>query len=221
MIAKLKGVLDSVEEGRVVVDVGGVGYSVNLSEGDLRSLPLPGATVSLEIHTHVREDLLELFGFLKHLDRQLFIFLLEASGVGPKLALAVLSNLEGESLLRALRMGDLARLTGVPGIGKKKAERIVLELRDKVEKRFAAQIAAAPKRGSQGEMHQQRGAGGPSRATDLLDALLGLGFRDTDARRVIEQVTGREGEPLALEKDIRDCLRLLSQSGARAISGSA
>ena len=220
MIAKLTGILESVEEGQVVVDVGGVGYAANLSEADLRALPLPGSPISLEVHTHVREDALELFGFLTRLDRELFAFLLEASGVGPKLALAVLSNLEGEVLLRALRTGDLARLTGVPGIGKKKAERIVLELRDKVEKRFAAQIAANPSRSTQGNLLNQRGAG-PGRAADLLDALLGLGFREPDSRRVIDQVMGREGEPLPLEKEIRDCLRLLSQSGARSLSANA
>ena len=220
MIAKLKGILDSVEESRVVVDVGGVGYAANLSEADLRALPLPGSPISLEVHTHVREDALELFGFLKRLDRELFIFLLEASGVGPKLALAVLSNLEGEVLLRALRTGDLGRLTGVPGIGKKKAERIVLERRDKVEKRFAAQIASAPNRGAQGNLLPSRGAG-PGRAADLIEALLGLGFREADARRAIDQVMSLEGEPVALEKEIRDCLRLLSQSGARSLSANA
>src|SRR3989344_5389622 len=218
MIAKLKGILDSIEKGAVVVDVNGVCYSVHVSELDLRKFPKIGDPIVLETHTHVREDALELFGFLSRLDRELFSFLMEANGVGPKLALGVLSNLDGETLLRAIRTSDIRLLTAIPGIGKKKAERLVLELGDKAEKRFAEYAASAKSHAwgvgavSGKNLHNWTEA--------LLSALVGLGYKEMDARRAIAHVANQKDGFADLEAGLRESLKFLSQS-SRTLSGNA
>src|SRR5579871_7009331 len=130
MIAHLRGRLISKHPNQAIVETGGVGYDVTISVPTFSDLPSLGAEVSLHIHTHVREDSIALFGFLRPAEKQLFERLISVSGIGPKLAITILSGMPADEMVGAIRGGDLARLTRIPGIGKKTAERMVLELRD-------------------------------------------------------------------------------------------
>jgi Holliday junction DNA helicase RuvA len=133
MIAHLKGTILEKHPNQVVVDVGGVGYDVTIPVSAYSSLPEKGSVVQLFIHTHVREDLLALYGFISARDKALFEKLITVSGIGPKLAITALSGLSSEDLATAIRSGSLEQLVRIPGVGKKTAERMVLELRDKLD----------------------------------------------------------------------------------------
>jgi Holliday junction DNA helicase RuvA len=143
VIARLAGVLLERSPTRVVIDVGGVGYEALIPLSTFARLPDEGKTVALRIHTHVREDALQLFGFATELERAAFVLLLHASRVGPKLAQTVLSGIEASALVRAIERGDVATLRSVPGVGAKLAERIIVELRDRV-----AELADASRDGA-------------------------------------------------------------------------
>lgn len=193
MIARLRGTLVEKNPSRLIVDVGGVGYDVLVPLSTFYVLGDPGVPVSLRIHTHVREEALALYGFATVLEQELFERLISISGVGPKLALAVLSGIEPAELVRAIRLQDVARLTAIPGIGKKTAERIGLELKDRLPAALQppGQIEAEP-------------AGDHLRA-DLLSALLNLGYQRTAAEREIEK-TVKAGD-VGFEQALRDVLR--------------
>lgn len=133
MIALLRGTLVEKHPNQAIVDASGVGYDVTISVSTFTSLPDPGARVELRIHTHVREDAISLFGFLSAQEKQLFEKLITVSGIGPKLAITALSGLAAPSLIAAIRNGAVDQLVRIPGVGKKTAERIVLELRDKMD----------------------------------------------------------------------------------------
>ena len=133
MIAHLRGKLAQKDSARVIVDVHGVGYEVFIPLTTFTALPEPGSDVSIDIHTHVREDVIALYGFSSRRERVIFEKLMTISGIGPKLAVTILSGGSVEDLTGAIRRGDLARLTAIPGVGKKTAERIVLELKDKLQ----------------------------------------------------------------------------------------
>lgn len=133
MIALLRGTLVEKHPNQAIVDAGGVGYDVTISVSTFTALPDPGARVELRIHTHVREDAISLFGFLSAQEKQLFEKLITVSGIGPKLAITALSGLAAGSLIAAIRSGAVDQLVRIPGVGKKTAERIVLELRDKMD----------------------------------------------------------------------------------------
>jgi len=133
MIARLRGKLLEKEPARVVVDVNGVGYEVFIPLTTFTSMPDAGAEVSVDIHTHVREDIIALYGFSSRQERRVFERLISISGIGPRLAITILSGGSVEGLVVAIRRGDLARLTAIPGVGKKTAERIVVELKDKLQ----------------------------------------------------------------------------------------
>src|SRR3954454_4208949 len=133
MIASLRGALLEKRPNQIIVDVQGVGYDVAIPVSTYSALPDNGKEVTLRIHTHVREDAIALFGFVSGEEKMLFEKLIGVSGIGPKLAITVLSGLAATDLTNAIRSGDVQRLTRIPGIGKKTAERMVLELRDKVE----------------------------------------------------------------------------------------
>ena len=144
MIAHLRGKLISKQPNQAIVEAAGVGYDVNITIPTFSDLPAVGAEVALFIHTHVREDALALFGFLRAQEKQLFEKLISVSGIGPKLAITILSGMQAEAMVAAIKGNNIALLTRIPGIGKKTAERMVLELRDKVEGfGVAAQAAAA------------------------------------------------------------------------------
>jgi Holliday junction DNA helicase RuvA len=184
VIAHLRGRIFEKHPNRLVVDVNGVGYEVFVPLSTFYGLGEPGADLSLRIHTHVREDALTLYGFATLLEQELFERLISVSGIGPKVALAVLSGIEPQELLRAIERADLARLTAIPGVGKKTSERIVLELKDRLP-RAQAVVAAL------GETASET----PVVRDDVLSALVNLGYH----------------RPLA-EKAVDAAIRLLGQS---------
>jgi Holliday junction DNA helicase RuvA len=176
MIAHLRGRLFSKQPGQAIVEAGGVGYDVTISVPTFTSLPKEGGEVALYIHTHVREDTLALYGFLDRNEKRLFERLITVSGVGPKLAITILSGLNPERTVEAIRAQDHATLTRIPGVGKKLAERLVVELKEKLED-LAAAPAARPL--------------APA-AEDVLSALVNLGYQRPAAQKAIEA---------AIEKD--------------------
>jgi Holliday junction DNA helicase RuvA len=176
MIAHLRGRLLEKHPNRVTIDVQGVGYDAHVPLSTFYGLPEAGGELSLRIHTHVREDALVLYGFATLLELQLFERLISISGIGPKLALAVLSGIEPNELVTAIKQSDIARLTGIPGIGKKTAERIGLELKDKLAA-FVPADMSAPALGV---------PGGESMRTDVLSALINLGYHRPLAERAAD-----------------------------------
>jgi Holliday junction DNA helicase RuvA len=194
LIARLEGVLLEKSPEGVVLDVHGVGYDVRVPLSTFFELPDEGKTVRLRIHTHVREDAFSLYGFLSELERALFRLLLGTSGVGPKLALSILSGLPVPKLVAALRHGDLAALTGIPGVGKKTAERIALELR---EKTLALQVEATPER-----------APAPDVAASAESALANLGYARPHAERAVRRALEALPEGASLEALIKEALRV-------------
>ncbi|MCA1560701.1 MAG: Holliday junction branch migration protein RuvA [Acidobacteria bacterium] len=203
MIALLAGTLLEKGPSRLIVDVGGVGYDVQVPLSTFYVLGEPGAAVSLRVHTHVREDVIALYGFATTLEQSLFERLISISGVGPRLALAVLSGIEPVELIRAIRTQDTARLTAIPGIGKKTAERIGLELKDRLPPALQGigQTAA--------EAPAEDG-----RRADLLSALLNLGYPRPAAETAVDRVI--ESAPDApFEQALRDALRAMIQGGRR------
>src|ERR1700733_3067908 len=161
MIAHLRGRLFSKQPGQAIVEAGGVGYDVVISIPTFTALPAEGAEVSLYIHTQVREDILALYGFLDRNEKRLFERLITVTGVGPKLAVTILSGLNPERTVAAIRAQDHATLTHIPGVGKKLAERLVVELKEKLEDLAVATPARQPS--------------GPA-ADDVLSALVTLGY---------------------------------------------
>jgi Holliday junction DNA helicase RuvA len=178
MIAHLRGRLIARHPNQAIVEACGVGYDVNISVATFSELPATGADVALFIHTHVREDALMLYGFLREQDKQLFEKLISVSGIGPRLAITILSGMQADAAVAAIRGNNLAALTRVPGIGKKTAERMVLELRDKLE---AFGVTAASAVVSPVE-------------EDVLSALVNLGFNRGDAERVLARLGARPEE---------------------------
>ena len=176
MIAALRGRLLEKSPNRIVVDVQGVGYEVLVPLSTFYDLGEEGTDVQLRVHTHVREDALQLFGFLTELERQMFGRLITVSGVGPKLAVAVLSGLETRELVTAVQRADVARLTTIPGVGKKTAERIVLELKDRLMALAVPVTEAQAPAASPGERMR----------VDLLSALQNLGYHRPQAEKAVD-----------------------------------
>lgn len=183
---------------RLVIDVHGVGYEVLAPLSTIYTLGEPGATVSLRIHTHVREDVLQLFGFATALEQLLFERLIAVSGVGPKLALAILSGVEPSDLVRAIRGNDLGRLTAIPGVGRKTAERLVVELRDRLGQDL-------------GESHAAPVTAGAAVRDDLLSALANLGYQRAAAEKAVDRVVGRSTEIAGFEPALREVLKELAR----------
>jgi Holliday junction DNA helicase RuvA len=196
VIAHLHGRILEKQPTRVVVDVGGVGYDVAVPLSTFYGLGEPGADVALRVHTHVREDALALYGFATALELDLFDRLISISGIGPKLALAVLSGIEPLDLIGAIERGDLARLTAIPGVGKKTSERIVLELRDRLPR---AQAAAASS------------GGAPALRDDLLSALMNLGYHRPLAEKAVDSALKTVGREAGFEQTLKQALRELAK----------
>jgi Holliday junction DNA helicase RuvA len=196
VIAQLRGRLVRKEPQEAVVDVGGVGYRVTIPLSTFYRIGEPGAEVTLLTHTHVREDALALFGFLTAAEQALFERLIDVSGVGPKLAVSILSGIEAPDLVLALRSGDVARLTRIPGVGKKTAERLILELKDKMQGLAAAEEPAPP---------------GPTATAkeDLVSALVHLGYSRPEAERGVERAL-KDDASGRFEDLLRRTLRILS-----------
>jgi Holliday junction DNA helicase RuvA len=199
MIAHLRGRLLQKHPNRVTIDVQGVGYEAHVPLSTFYGLPEAGGEVSLRIHTHVREDALMLYGFATMLELQLFERLISVSGIGPKLALAVLSGIEPNDLVTAIKQSDIARLTGIPGVGKKTAERMGLELKDKLSAFVAAETATSPLGGTVGE----------SMRTDVLSALINLGYHRPLAERAVDTAlrSGAATFELTLKQALRELAR--------------
>jgi len=197
MIASLRGSIRSKQPNRVIVEVQGVGYDVHVPLSTFYDLGDEGHEVSLRTYLHVREDVLQLYGFLTELERQVFERLIAISGIGPKLAIAVLSGMETRDLVGAVQRGDVASLTGIPGIGKKTAERIVLELKDRLAQLAAPVSAVAP---VVSPADRLRG--------DLLSALQNLGYHRQQAEKAIDAAVTSDPD-ITFEHALRFALREL------------
>lgn len=198
MIAHLSGTLLEKHVQRLVVDVSGVGYEVLVPLSTLYAVGEPGGRVSLGIYTRVTDDAIQLYGFHTSLERTLFERLIGVNGVGPKLALAVLSGIEPAELVRAVRQADVARLTRTPGIGRKTAERLVLELKDRLPAALGAS-ADVP-----------RPAGGDDVRDDIMSALVNLGYQRHAIEKTVDTVIGRV-ESKVFEPLLREILRELAR----------
>ena len=207
MIATLTGRVLAKSADRAVVDVGGVGYEVFLATDAVARLPEKGREVFLHIHTNVREDAITLFGFLEEEEKELFLILRTVTGIGPKLALAMLSGMRVAEICQAILAGDLKRLTKLPGVGKKTAERICVELKEKV-----AHLSSGTLPFSVDGQDVIVVAG--SVVADALSALTNLGYPDPVARKALEAVKRQQGEEafaqIRIEILIREALRALA-----------
>jgi Holliday junction DNA helicase RuvA len=199
VIAQLRGRLLEKQPNRIVLDVNGVGYDVCVPLSTFYGLGDSGAEIVLRIHTHVREDALALYGFATTLEQELFERLINISGIGPKVALAVLSGIEPAELMRAIERGDVARLTGIPGIGKKTSERIVLELKDRLPR---AVVAAAPSGGAPAAPDSVR--------DDVLSALLNLGYHRPLAEKAVASAITAVPDG-GFERTLKQALRELAK----------
>lgn len=205
MIAHLSGTLLAKHATSVIVDVGGVGYEVTIPVTTFYDLEEAGGQVSLRVYTHVREDALQLYGFKTGRERELFTLLISVSGIGPKSAIAMLSGMSADEIIAAIRTNNIARLTSIPGVGKKTAERLGIELRDKMaalsspalEEQLAAQPAGAP-------------VGEDALREDALSALINLGYQRAAAEKAVTQAM-QEGGDLSVELILRRSLRTLSK----------
>lgn len=201
MIAALTGRLACKSPSQITLDVQGVGYEVFIPLSTFYSLPDINESASLRIHTHLREDAIQLFGFLTTTEKDAFILLTGISGIGPKLALSVLSTLSVTDLVSAIQAGDMEKLATVPGIGKKSAGRIVLELKDKVDRLHAMPAAVATVTGDPfSRLHD-----------DALSALVNLGYRAQEAKDIIKRITQAQSSPMPLKDLIRETLKELAR----------
>jgi Holliday junction DNA helicase RuvA len=195
VIAYLSGVLLEKHLQRLIVDVNGVGYDVLVPLSTMYVIGDAGSRATLRIYTHVREDALQLFGFATPLEQALFERLISVSGIGPKLALAVLSGIEPAELSRAIRSSDIARLMRIPGVGKKTAERLVVELKDRLPKADTVEPEPA-------------GGAGDDVRDDLLSALENLGYPGSSVEKTVDKVL-RSAEDRTFEPLLRATLKLL------------
>jgi Holliday junction DNA helicase RuvA len=199
LIAHLRGRILEKHPNRIIVEVNGVGYDVSVPLSTFYGLGEPGGEIALRIHTHVREDALALYGFASLLEQELFERLIGVSGIGPKLALAVLSGIEPLELVQAIERGDLARLTAIPGVGKKTSERLVLELKDRLPRVRPAAVAVG------GEPHA------PALRDDLLSALTNLGYHRPLAEKAVESALRAAGPDAGFERTLKQALRELAK----------
>ncbi len=196
MIAHLRGKLLAKHPNQAIVEVGGVGYDITISVPTFSDLPDTGSEVALHIHTHVREDALALYGFLRSAEKELFEKLITVSGIGPKLAITILSGMQADEMASAIRGNDVARLTRIPGIGKKTAERMVLELRDKMP---AAGVTPTTAVTAMSPVEE-----------DVLSALMNLGYQRQPAEKVVANVS-KKVPGAAFEAMFREALAMLSK----------
>jgi Holliday junction DNA helicase RuvA len=196
MIAHLRGKLLTKHPNQAIVETGGVGYDVTITVPTFSDMPSLGEEVALHIHTHVREDQIALYGFLRSAEKTLFEKLITVSGIGPKLAITILSGMAADEMVGSIRGNDLARLTRIPGIGRKTAERMVLELRDKLPAPGATAETLVPvKTGVE---------------DDVLSALINLGYQRANAEKALTVVT-RGGSPESFESAFKAAMAVLSK----------
>jgi holliday junction DNA helicase RuvA len=206
MIAHLSGTLLAKQANTVILDVGGVGYEVTIPFSTFYDLEDTGTTIQLRIYTYVRQEALQLYGFKTARERELFLKLISVSGIGPKLGITMLSGMSADEIIASIRTNNLARLTSIPGVGRKTAERLVIELRDK--------IAALSSPALEEEFGAKTGAPAPSTADamrdDALSALLNLEYPKAAAEKAVAAAM-QEGGDLSVELILRRALRLLAK----------
>ena len=221
MIARLKGILEEKSKEQVVIDVQGVGYGLLVPDTVLQKMPDLGSEVSVYVYTHVREDQLSLFGFLSQLEKDVFLILLSANGVGPKVALSILSSLEAMQILEGVVQTNRAIFAGITGVGKKTVEKIFVEIREKAEKRLLLERGGDSGVGS--KRKSSTGAAMPMATTwthDLEQALVSLGYRDSDVKSVVREIYTRGSEIQNFDAGLKYALRVLS-SGPKNLRGNA
>ena len=196
MIASLKGVLSHKSIDRIIVDVHGIGCSVAVPLSTFYKLPDTGSQVHLVIHTHIAQDAVRLFGFMDYREKDIFQLLISVSGIGPRLAINILSGISPEDLSGAISDGDLGRLVGIPGVGKKTAERMIFELKDKIIKLVSSETSA----GTPDKLVRE----------EALSALINLGYKSNIAKDAIDKVVKEVGRKLTLEILLTESLKILS-----------
>jgi holliday junction DNA helicase RuvA len=197
VIAQISGTLAQKVPGELIVDVGGVGYQVFIPLNVFYGLPEIGARVTLYIHTHLREDALQLFGFQEATEKQVFLLLNSVAGIGPKLAINILSGIPAEELAQAIKEEDQLRLVSIPGVGKKLAERMIVELRDKFAT-FQPQVAETPLASNGSQLMQ-----------DAVSALVNLGYRKAEVEKSVRETV--QAGNTTLEEVIKEALRRISR----------
>jgi Holliday junction DNA helicase RuvA len=206
MIAHLSGTLLSKQATSVILEVAGVGYEVSIPLSTFYELEDPGSSVQLRIYTHVREDALQLYGFKTARERELFMRLISVSGIGPKLGITLLSGMSADEMIASIRTNNLAKLTLIPGVGRKTAERLVMELRDKVASLSSAELEE--------ELGIKSDATAPptedAMRADALSALLNLGYQRSAAEKAVTSAAGEAGD-VSVESILRLSLRKLAK----------
>ena len=197
MIAHLRGALLAKHPNQAIVETHGVGYDVTITVPTFSEMPPLGSEVALHVYTHVREDALSLYGFLRLAEKRLFEKLITVSGIGPKLAITILSGMPADEMIAAIRGGDVARLTRIPGIGKKTAERMVLELRDKLP---APAGAAEPEKPQTTPVEE-----------DVISALVNLGYQRAAAEKTLSTARSRDSGAKSFDSLFREALGSLSK----------
>lgn len=201
MIAMLAGKIAYKGISHIVVDVGGVGYRVFIPLATFYELPEAGETVTLHIHTSVKEDAIHLFGFYTQQERELFQLMISVSGIGPKIAMGILSGIPARELLEAISGGHVAKLIAIPGVGRKMAERLILELKEKILKKVAAdQIPVADVRETLNETMRE----------DVLSALVNLGYKQAAAKDALDKAVRDLGEHPAMDQLLKKALQHLA-----------
>lgn len=203
MIAHITGKLIQKQPNSVIVDVGGVGYELTVPLSTFYDLGDPGSDVSLRAYTHVREDALQLFGFRTEREKRLFLLLITVSGIGPKLAITALSGLSAEELIQAIRGENLAKLVAIPGVGKKTAERMLVELKDKVGALASPEMEEMLKAGA-------AASNGEAMRDDLISALVNLGYQKAGAEKAVLGVL-KETPGASFEMALKQSLRKLAK----------
>ncbi len=203
MIGRIKGILESKRPNTVLVDVQGIGYNVSIPLSTFYKLPGEGGEVCLQIHTHVREDTFELFGFLTATERSLFKSLISVSKIGPRLAINIMSGAETEKIAGAISEGDIILLNSIPGIGRKTAERLVYELKDKIAGVFAADEAKGEKKVKLKS----------SLSDDVVSALMNLGYSKGMAEKAVSKARSEGAESDCVESLLRESLKFLVRHG--------
>jgi len=205
MIAHLSGTLLSKQATTVIVDVSGVGYEVNIPLSTFYDLEDLGSTVQLRIYTHVREDAIQLFGFKTARERELFLKIISVTGIGPKLGITLLSGMSADEMIASIRTNNLARLTLIPGVGRKTAERLILELREKI-----ADLSSAQLEEELGAKPEATELTEDTVRADALSALLNLGYQRSGAEKAIDAALG-EGGDVTVESILRRSLKKLAR----------
>lgn len=201
MIGRLRGKLTRLKPGEVIIDAGGVGYLVKLSYNSFYQLPEDGEEAVLLIHTYVREDTLTLYGFSGMLEKELFLRLISVSGIGPRLAINILSGIPSGELVEAVNSASIDRLQAIPGIGRKTAERIAIEMRDKIKNLIV-----------EGASLQEAGAvfGTSPIQNDIVSALINLGYKRKDAENAFSTTSKEKGSDSDFQDLFKKCLNYLS-----------